>query len=512
MRKSGILFHISSLPSRFGIGKLGDTAYDFVDFIHDCGFGCWQILPLSPTGYGDSPYQSFSIHAGNPYFIDFDTLCDEGLLDREDFVGIRWQNSNRAVDYDLQYRSCLGVLRTAYDNFKEKGSEDSGKFFAENAYWLDDYALFMALKTLNDGKPWYEWDEKIRNRDEVILSDISVKLEEEIGFQKFIQFKFFEQWFRLKKYANSKGIQIIGDIPIYTALDSVEAWANPELFRFNARKEPTAVAGCPPDAFAPTGQLWGNPLYDWAYHKKTCFGWWLERISFSSKLYDTIRIDHFRGFESYYSIPFGSKTAEKGKWCKAPGRELFKALKKAYPDIDIIAENLGFLTPEVNKLLKETGYPGMKVLQFGFDNGKNIYLPHNYESTNCVVYTGTHDNSTLVGWVRGLDKKSLSFCKEYLCAEKKRDIPDKLIRLAWQSTAECCIAPLQDFLELDDSARMNIPSTLGGNWQFRALAEDFTPQLKKRIRKLNKLYNRYSKKRKGDNADEASAADNTNES
>lgn len=491
MRKSGILMHISSLPSEYGIGKMGKAAYDFVDFLAESGVKCWQILPLSPTSYGDSPYQSFSVYAGNPYFIDFETLKQEGLLKKSDYQNIKWQDNPNHVNYSRIYANCFKVLKQAYKVYRRDISKKYSNFVEKNKSWLDDYALFMALKFKNDGKPWYEWDKKLAMREPEALKKAADELKKETEFFKFIQYKFFRQWFNLKKYANDKGIEIIGDMPIYVSYDSVEAWASPELFLFDKDGKPIDVAGCPPDDFAPTGQLWGNPLYDWDYHKKTGYKWWTERLKFSSKLYDIVRIDHFRGFESFYAIPYGSETAENGEWRKGPGAELFKTVQKELGALNIIAEDLGFITEDVHEMLREVGYPGMKVLQFAFgEGGKSEHLPHNFGSSNCIAYTGTHDNETLRGWVNSASADTLKYAMAYFNIKKKKDIPKGMIRAAWGSVAEIAVAQMQDFLESDPSCRMNTPSTTGSNWQFRTKETDFTEKLSKKILKLNKMYNR----------------------
>ena len=490
MRKSCILMHISSLPSKYGIGKMGKAAFDFVDFLKSAEVKCWQILPLSPTSYGDSPYQSFSVNAGNPYFIDFEVLEGDDLLERHEYESFLWETDPDKVDYALIYDNCFQVLRIAYSRFKPGKFPDYKKFCDENKSWLDEYALFMALKSRNGGKAWYEWDSDIAMHKTEAVAAAKKSLKSDIGFYKFLQFEFVRQWGELKKYANDSGIEIVGDIPIYCALDSVEAWSEPRLFWFDKKRRPVRVAGCPPDDFSPTGQLWGNPLYNWAYHKRTGYKWWINRIANAAKLYDIVRIDHFRGFESYYTIPFGNDDATIGDWKKGPGYELFKAAEDELGRLNIIAEDLGFITPEVRQLLDDCGYPGMKVLQFGFSDGTNEHLPHNFATTNCFAYTGTHDNETLVGWVESMDKKSLKFAKNYLCVKKKKDIPAAVIRAAWGSVAQVACAQMQDFLESPREGRMNTPSTLGGNWQFRTKESDFTPELAKQIRKLNKLYNR----------------------
>lgn len=491
MRKSGILMHISSLPSKYGIGKMGKSAYDFVDFLVSAGVKCWQILPLSPTSYGDSPYQSFSVYAGNPYFIDFETLKREGLIKKADYEEIKWQDNDRQVNYSIIYNNCFKVLRQAYKTYKRDISKRYKTFVEENSSWLDDYALFMALKFKNNGKPWYEWDKKLAMRDSNALKKASEELVKETEFFKFIQYKFFRQWGNLKKYANDKGVEIIGDMPIYVSYDSVEAWASPELFQFDKHKKPKDVAGCPPDEFAVTGQLWGNPLYDWEYHKKTDYKWWVDRLKFSASIYDIVRIDHFRGFESYYAIPYGDETAENGEWRKGPGAELFKTAEKELGKLNIIAEDLGFITEDVYKMLADVGYPGMKVLQFAFGgDSTSEHLPHNFTSSNCIAYTGTHDNETLKGWVSSQSTDTLKYCMAYLGVKKKKDIPKNIIKHTWASVAQTAVAQMQDFLNSDASARMNTPSTLGNNWQFRTSEDDFTDKLAKRILKLNKMYNR----------------------
>jgi 4-alpha-glucanotransferase len=397
------------LPNKFGIGKLGRSAFDFVDFLEKSDVKCWQVLPLSPTSYGDSPYQSPSAFAGNPYFIDFDTLRSEGILKKSDYESIKWQDNNYEVNYPRVYGNCYKVLKSAYKNYKKDISNTFFKFINDNKDWLNDYALFMAIKAKNGGRPWTEWDKKVRNCDPDTLKTLEKELEKEIGFQKFMQYKFYRQWTNLKKYANDKGISIIGDIPIYVAYDSVEVWKNPEMFQLDKNKLPVAVAGCPPDDFSPTGQLWGNPLYNWTNHKKTGYEWWIRRLKWATEIYDTVRIDHFRGFESYYSIPYGNETAEDGEWEKGPGTELFEYAEKKLGKVNVIAEDLGFITPEVQEMLDKVGYPGMKVLQFGFDNPKSEYLPHNYTTSNLVCYTGTHDNYTLKGWLQTLKKSELEY-------------------------------------------------------------------------------------------------------
>lgn len=490
MRKSGILLHISSLPSEYGIGKMGKHAFEFVDFLVKSGVKLWQILPLSPTSYGDSPYQSFSVNAGNPYFIDFEILEGDGLLEAEDYKNIVWDGEPDKVDYALIYDKCFEVLRIAYSRFKASKFLAYKKFCDKNKNWLDEYALFMALKFENDGKAWYEWENAISMHRKNAVAEAKKRLKKEIGFFKFLQFEFNRQWTELKNYANGNGVEIVGDIPIYCAYDSVEVWSDHKLFMLDRKRRPVSVAGCPPDEFSPLGQLWGNPLYNWEYHSQKGYEWWINRISAATELYDIVRIDHFRGFESFYAIPYGKEDATEGEWLKGPNFQLFRNIEEKLGRLNLIAEDLGFITPEVREMLDACGYPGMKVLQFGFSGGDNEHLPHNFTTTNCIAYTGTHDNETLNGWVGAMDKKSLKFAKKYLNVSKKSEIPMAVIRGAWGSVAEVAIAQMQDFLDSPKEGRMNTPSTLGNNWQFRTKSEQFTSQLAKKIKRLNVIYNR----------------------
>lgn len=492
MRKSGFLLPVASLPGKYGIGSFSEEAYHFIDCLKEAGQSYWQILPLGPTGYGDSPYQSFSTFAGNPYFIDLDTLIEEGLLNKSEVECADWGSDKTNIDYEKIWRSRFSVLKLAYNRFDYKNDEKYDIFVKENAFWLDDYALYMAVKNYFNGVSFIEWDEGIRRRNPEDMEKYRSELKDEIDFYKFQQFKFSEQWNKLKTYANENGIKIIGDIPIYVAFDSADTWANPELFQFDEEGLPTGVAGCPPDGFSATGQLWGNPLYNWEYHKQTGYAWWIERIRNCYKLYDVIRIDHFRGFDEYYNIPYGDATAEFGKWEKGPGIDLFNVVRKQLGDLDIIAEDLGFLTDTVLKLVKDTGYPGMKVLQFAFDSREESdYLPHNY-SNNCVVYTGTHDNNTICGWYEELSEKDRLFANEYL--DNADSGMDKLnwdyIRLAMGSVANLCIIPVQDYLGLGKEARINTPATLGTNWKWRMSEGAFSKELLKKIYKLTKMFYR----------------------
>ena len=490
MRACGILLPISSIWSAYGIGTFSKEAYEFVDFLKEAGQTYWQILPLGPTGYGDSPYQSFSTFAGNPYYIDLEELIKEGLLSKESCEECDWGGSRAYVDYEKIYRSRFKVLREAFHNSKKDEEEGFKEFVKENDYWLPDYALYMAVKDSYQGKSWSLWERDIRLRQPAALKKYQEKLKEEILFYEFQQYLFAKQWTKLKKYANDKGIKIIGDIPIYVAFDSADAWANPELFQFDENRMPTGVAGCPPDAFSATGQLWGNPLYRWDYHKKTGYAWWMRRIAYCYQLYDVVRIDHFRGFDEYYNIPFGDKTAEAGKWEKGPGYDLFRVMKKEVGNKPVIAEDLGYLTPSVFELVKKTGYPGMKVLQFAFDwTGDSDYLPHKY-SGNCVVYTGTHDNDTTLGWFDSLGRKDRSFARTYLNFKSRKDIGWHFIRAAIASVADTAVIVMQDYLGLGSEARINLPSTLGNNWKWRLVEGQVNDELAKKIYALCKLYGR----------------------
>ncbi len=489
MRKNGILLHISSLPSPYGIGKLGKYARKFVDFLYAAGVTDWQVLPLTPTSYGDSPYQSFSVHAGNPYFIDFETLEEEGLLLPSEYQNVSFGDDPRRVNYARLYRNCYPVLRTAATRFLD--TPEYTEFCRENESWLSDYALFMALKDANAGKPWNAWPRGLRERRPKALSAARKTYAADIRFYQIVQFWFDRQWNDLRDYCTKKHISLIGDMPIYAAFDSADVWANPELFQLSDNLLPTAVAGCPPDIFSPTGQLWGNPLYDWNFHKKTGYSWWIFRLELAAKRYDTVRIDHFRGFESFYSVPYGNKTAEIGEWVKGPGMDLFRAMQEKLGDVSVIAEDLGFMTLEVKHLLAETGYPGMKVMQFAFDgDAGNDFLPHNYTTTNCVAYTGTHDNMTLRGWVETAGKREISFARHYLNCPDNDALPAAVLRCAWGSVAHLAVAQMQDFIASGAEDRMNTPSTLGDNWQFRLPADVLSPGLARGIRRINALYNR----------------------
>lgn len=489
MRRNGILLAISSIPSEYGIGGFSKEAYEFVDFLEKSGQKLWQILPLGPTGYGDSPYQSFSTFAGNPYYIDLDEFIEKGWLTKKECLRKDYGNPEY-VEYETIFKTRFTLLRKAYENSGIEKDSDFKQFVEENSYWLDDYALYMAIKDSKDGLSWLEWENDIKTRKKSALDSYRKKLKSDIVFYQFQQYFFTKQWFKLKAYANKKNIKIIGDIPIYVALDGADTWGNPQLFQLDENCNPTAVAGCPPDAFTDLGQLWGNPLYKWDYHKKTGYEWWMKRISYCYKLYDIVRIDHFRGFDEYYSIPFGMPDAKIGAWMPGPGYDLFKVMKEKLGNKAVIAEDLGFLTDSVIKLVKKTGYPGMKVLQFAFDSREESdYLPYNY-TKNCVVYTGTHDNDTSNNWYLTLPRKDKAFAKRFLEVKKPSEAAMKMVRTAMGSIADTCIIPMQDFLELGGEARMNVPSTLGTNWKWRMLKGQDSDELATKIYALTKMYGR----------------------
>lgn len=492
MRTSGILMPIFSLASPYGIGTFGKKALEFVDFLSKSGQSHWQILPLNPTDYGDSPYQSFSSYAGNSYFIDLEMLENEGLLKSGEAKQFDFGSDPHSVDYSKLFENRNKVLKLAFSKFT--GDKEYNNFCKKNAYWLEDYSLFKALKFANNGKPWYEWDKPLKFRESSALENAKITYKSEIEFEKFVQFKFNYQWKSLKEYANEKNINIIGDIPIYVALDSADVWSSPELFMLDNEFKPTFVAGCPPDGFTENGQLWGNPLYNWDKMKKDNFLWWKSRLGYALQLYDTVRIDHFRGFESFYAIPFGEKTARNGHWIKGPDIEFFDEMKNEFGnDISIIAEDLGFLTEEVEEMLEKTGFPGMKVLQFGFD-GANNYLPHNY-TKNCVVYTGTHDNDTIVGWRNNADKSSVKFAEKYMHHNESENINWTMLRTALMSVADTAILMMPDFLGLGSEARINTPSTLGDNWKWRIADGCINDWLAKIIYDNTALYERLPNKK-----------------
>lgn len=493
-RNSGVLMHISSLPGKFGIGSIGEEAYNFVDFLVKAGQKYWQILPLGHTSYGDSPYQCFSAFAGNPHFIDLDILKSEGLLKEEDYINENFGDDEDRVNFGLIFEARNRILRIAYENFKGNSLNryrqfKYKKFKEQNEFWLEDYSAYMAIKDRFNSVSWREWDEDIKNREEEALKRYREELKNEMEYYKFLQFMFFKQWEELKEYANYNGINIIGDIPIYVADDSADMWSNSNMFKVNEDNTPKVVAGCPPDAFAATGQLWGNPIYDWDAMEKDGYKWWISRIEQSFKVYDMVRIDHFRGFESYWEVPYGDDTAINGRWVKGPGMKLFNAIRGSLGDVNIIAEDLGFMTDEVINFRDETGFPGMKVLQFGFGGEDSTDLPHNYIN-NSIAYTGTHDNDTVLGWVNNVaTEEEKEKALKYLNLDKL-DNSYSFIRGVWGSVSFLSIATMQDLLNLGSEARMNTPSILGGNWGWRMKNNQLSDELAKNLYNLTKLYGR----------------------
>lgn len=487
-RSSGILMHISSLPSNYGIGTFGIEAYKFVDFLVNSKQKYWQILPLGHTSYGDSPYQSFSAFAGNPYFIDLDILVDKGYLKDKDLECLVTTEST--INYERLFYDRYPVLKKAYKKTKLKSNKSYIEFCDENKSWLQDYSLFMALKEEFDLVEWQKWPEDIKMRDQDAVYKYAKKLEDEINFWKFIQYEFYAQWYALKDYANQKGIDFVGDIPIYVASDSSDTWANSRFFMLDKDKNPTGVAGCPPDMFSETGQLWGNPTYDWDKLKKTGYKWWVRRMQSCAEIYDIVRIDHFRGFEAYWEVPFGDETAVNGVWKKGPNYSLFEAIKKGLGDVAVIAEDLGFLTPEVFELKDKTGFPGMKILQFGFGGEDGDYIPHNC-TKNSFAYTGTHDNDTIMGWFNktGTEEETAR-AVEYLRLTEEETYHWGMIRGLYATVCDVAIATTQDLLGLDETARMNIPSTMGCNWTWRMNKNDLTKEISEKLLKITTIYGR----------------------
>lgn len=495
MRSSGVLMHISSLPSPYGIGTMGKEARKFADFLEKSGQKYWQILPICPTSYGDSPYQSFSSFAGNPYFIDLEYLCKDKLLTKKECGSFHWGDDIHSVDYGVLYQSRYQLLKKAYARFLKQEPEDFAIFCEEEADWLEEYALFMALKDANGGAAWFEWEKDLKTRKPEAIAAAREEYAEDIKFYQMLQYLFFQQWRDLKAYINGLGIEIIGDVPIYVAGDSADVWANPEQFYLDENLDPIDVAGCPPDAFSEEGQLWGNPLFRWDVMKKDDYAWWTKRVAAMSKLYDVVRIDHFRGFDSYYAIPAGDENAKNGEWRQGPGMDLFHTLERKLGRLNIIVEDLGFLTPSVLKLVKDSGFPGMKVIQFAFDSREGSdYLPHNYPA-HCVVYTGTHDNDTILGWMKSAPKKSVKFAKEYLNLTKEEGYNWGMMRGAWASVGELAIVPMQDLIGVGGEGRMNTPSTLGENWKWRADSDQITSKLAKKLLKYMQMYGRVREKK-----------------
>ena len=489
MRKSGILMHISSLPNPYGIGSVGKCAYEFVDFLARAGQSYWQILPLCPTGFGDSPYQSFSTFAGNYYLIDLDMLIAEGLLTQAEVDGISWGDDETRVDYGRLYDNRGNLLRLAFNRFTP--DEDFRRYVSDNAGWLEDYALFMTLKWIYHGQPWQNWPEALMKRDPAVMESYRRELWDNMQFHYFLQYTFSRQWQALRSYANARGIRIIGDVPIYVPLDSADVWANPGLFQLDENCRPRMVAGCPPDSFSADGQLWGNPLYDWDKMKATGYAWWVRRLAAAAKMYDVVRLDHFRGFESYWAIPAGDTTAAGGSWKLGPGMDFIRAIQAALPELDFIAEDLGYMTPEVRKLQEDSGYPGMKVMQFAFDSREaGNYLPYTYP-VNSVCYSGTHDNLTMKQWFDEAAPIDIAMAKDYLGLNQEEGYVRGMIRGCMSSSSKLCIIQMQDYLELGAVARMNFPGTLStNNWTWRAEPGFLTQELSDRILTTTQRYGR----------------------
>ena len=489
MRNSGILMHITSLPSPYGIGSMGKCAYEFVDFLHDAGQTYWQILPLCPTGFGDSPYQSFSTFAGNHYLIDIDMLVEEGLLNKKEASDICWGIDETRVDYGRMYKNRLNLLRKAHERFVP--DEKYTQFVKDNADWLENYALFMALKERFNGSDWQSWPAELVTREPLAMETCRREMDPEIRFHCFLQYVFFRQWEALRSYTNQKGIRIIGDVPIYVPLDSADVWSEPQLFQLDENRRPKMVAGCPPDSFTADGQLWGNPLYDWDKMKSTGYEWWIRRLTAASGIYDVVRLDHFRGFESYWAVPAGDKTAAGGSWQKGPGTDFTDAVCKAIPDLDFIAEDLGYMTPEVRSLQQHFGYPGMKVMLFAFDSRETSdYLPHSYP-VKSVCYSGTHDNMTAAQWLNEASPEDIALTKSYLGLNDEEGPVVGLIRGCMSSVSELCTIQMQDYLELGAEGRMNSPGTLSvKNWTWRAKPGCITEELTERILATTRRYGR----------------------
>ena len=481
--------HISSLPSPYGIGTLGKAAYDFADFLHKAGQRYWQILPIGPTSYGDSPYQSFSTCAGNPYFIDLDLLVEDGLLTREEIDAINWGADTGRVDYGFQYSVRFDLLYHAYVRGRDR-DEDAIREFRDANPWVEEYALYMALKRSNGMQSWEHWPEEIRLRRPGAADTYATVLAEDTNFFIYLQFLFYRQWNRLRDYVHGLGIRIIGDLPIYVPYDSCDVWANPHLFQLDEGGLPTGVAGVPPDYFSEDGQLWGNPLYNWDRMREDGYAWWMQRIAAAAKLFDVIRIDHFRGLESYWAVPYGDKNARRGQWVKGPGTDFIDAVHRTFPELNLIAEDLGFLTPEVIALQKASGYPGMKVLEFAFDSKEpSDYQPHTY-TRNTVCYTGTHDNMTMRQWFETAPAEAVKIAADYMALTRKEGYVWGTIRTCMSSVSDRAIVQLQDYLNLGGEARMNFPGTVGSNWTWRVKKGYCSNALAAKILELTKRYDR----------------------
>ena len=489
MRSSGILMHITSLPGPYGVGTMGKEAFAFVDFLKQAGQSMWQILPLTPTGYGDSHYQSCSTYAGNHYLIDLESLIEEGLLMKEEVEPIDWCWSETKADFGKLYNNRLKVLRIAYSRFQ--GGADFDRFLEDSKAWLPDFAMFMALKAKNYGNPWYTWEPGVKMRYPEAMEAMRSELADELRFYSFVQYLFHKQWNALRTYANQNGIKIIGDVPIYVPLDSVEVWAEPGMFQLDDNLNPKVIAGVPPDGFSADGQLWGNPIYDWEKMKADGFRWWLRRLAAAGEWYDIVRMDHFRGLEAYWAVPYDASTAKAGHWEKGPDMAFVEAVKKGLPELEMIAEDLGFLTQEVLDLRDNSGFPGMNVLEFAFDSREpSEYLPHTY-TRNSVVYTGTHDNMTMRQWFDTATRDAKKYAVEYMGLTEAEGLVLGTIRTAMSSVSDMCVIQLPDWLNLGGEARMNFPGTLSdANWTWRAEKKAINSSLAKRIYNMTKLYGR----------------------
>lgn len=491
MRRAGVLMPVFSLPSPYGIGTMGKAAKEFILFLEEAGQSYWQTLPLGPTSYGDSPYQSFSSRAGNPYFIDLDLLEEEGLLQQEEYAELEWGDDPQRVDYGLLYQVRYPVLKKACRRLLAGDRTEFDRFCLEQWDWLEDYALFMALKDSQGGVAWSEWPDELRLRRPEAVEQAREELADEIQFWKAVQYLFFRQWSQVREFAHAHHVEIIGDLPIYVSLDSADVWANPDQFQLDETMTPTEVAGCPPDGFSADGQLWGNPLFRWDRLRAEHYRWWVDRVAFQLQLYDVVRIDHFRGFDEYYAIPYGDDTARDGHWCPGPGMDLFRAIGEKLGKPRIIAEDLGFLTQTVHQLLADTGFPGMRVLQFAFDarDSTSAYLPHCFVP-HCVAYTGTHDNDTIQGWMDAAPPESVQYAREYLRLNKSEGYHWGMMRNLWASVADLTVVQAQDLLGLGNEARINVPSTVGTNWLWRARPGSFPAKLAKKLRHEMSLYGR----------------------
>jgi 4-alpha-glucanotransferase len=490
-RSSGILLPIFSLPSKYGVGTLGQAAYDFIDFLAEADQAWWQILPVGPTSYGDSPYQCYSTFAGNPYFVDLDLLVEDGLLKKTELKGVDFGDDPSQVDYAKLFENRFPLLRKAFARGRVTMAEEFADFRRENQRWLDDYALFMAAKDHFGGKPWTEWpDDDLRMHRPDAVRRYMETLAEDVAFYSFVQLLFFRQWDAMHAYALDRGVGIIGDLPIYVAMDSADTWSSPESFQLDDQNVPTAVSGVPPDYFSEDGQLWGTPLYRWDAMRADGYGWWIRRVEGAAKLYDALRIDHFRGFEAYWSVPYGDKTAKNGKWVKGPGMDLVGRLTGWFHDVQFIAEDLGFITPELQALLTESGLPGMKVLEFAFDSREpSNYLPHTY-GPNCICYTGTHDNTTLAAWRDEADPDDVAFADEYLGLNDEEGRNIGMIRGGMSSVAVLFVAQLQDWLNTGAESRINTPGKLGGNWLWRLQPDEIPADLAEKIARMTRNYGR----------------------